>query len=181
MIVTSQLSAAGGCLGPARAPGAARLGREAQPHPGARSTGTGLAADTHGSGGGCLRCEVKDKNQTPTSALYDPFTLSSNTGKSALLSQNLKPWLGWEGWTGVVSVGVPQMPLYKLMELTLQASVRYSRLCPQGPSSRPPKASEPGGTTTHRQSLRSGPHQREHIPTHPGKDSVPPRGTGVPR
>lgn len=82
----------------------------------------------------------------------------------------------------MVSVGVPQTPLHKLTELTLQASVRYSRphtgggnssVC-SGPSSPPPKASEPGGT--HKQSLRSGPRQREHIPTHPNKDSVPPGG-----
>ena len=82
----------------------------------------------------------------------------------------------------MVSVGVPQTSLHKLTELTLQASVRYSRphtaggnssVC-SGPSSPPPKASEPGGT--HEQSLRSGPRQREHIPTRPNKDSVPPRG-----
>ena len=90
----------------------------------------------------------------------------------------------------MVSVGVPQTPLHKLTELTLQASVRYSRphtaggnssVC-SGPSSPPPKASEPGGT--HEQSLRSGPRQREHITHPPTRTAFRPEGmqeVGVPR
>ena len=88
-----------------------------------------------GPGAGLSDVMSRDRNQAPKYTLRDPFTRSSNTGKSALLSQNLTSWFSWEGaegcgpWQGLA--GVLPMHLYKLIELTLQVSVRYSGLHPR--------------------------------------------------